>query len=403
MRENNQETSRRFICIIDKSVSAMDYNEEQECVRLLGFDLEAIDESETVELYTFDILSNEFYGVRSQKGNEYVKYFSSRFFTNELFSIISFELSSEGKSYFYKSYGNEEPVNISISKIGFQSYCYPNFKNHVLALSYVNNMTVTYRDVVSILHDKKFKLIAYSVGQGMCSLLHDGEIGYLLDAGAGKPVLRGNYQKKLINNDLQEDIKGLNSLSLILSHLDSDHFRIIRWDEDLLGKIDKIYIPSGVSWLDSKQKGIAKKVIAIDEINIKSPNLILNGVRTVPKASSSLKNDNEIICHLSLNNNQSMLYPGDYTYSKMKSDRNSLIPPMTACKFDFIVVPHHGDHDSQYCIPSPKCGDSVAFFSAGNHQSWNHPHSESVREHGIKGFNSLTNKFDPNIVRIKGY
>lgn len=50
-------------------------------------------------------------------------------------------------------------------------------------------------------YDDDFLLNAYTVGQGMCSLLHNGDVGYLLDAGAGTPVTRKNYLDKTISNE----------------------------------------------------------------------------------------------------------------------------------------------------------------------------------------------------------
>ncbi|MGU3847514.1 hypothetical protein ACVZHT_38915, partial [Vibrio diabolicus] len=76
------------------------------------------------------------------------------------------------------------------------------------------------------------------------------------------------------------DISKLDEIYLILSHLDSDHFRLIRWDSNILGKIKEIYIPLGLSWLDSKEKSINKKVRPIKELIVKSKNMALNCYRT---------------------------------------------------------------------------------------------------------------------------
>lgn len=401
----NESCFGQFICILDKAVTPMDYFEDQSCVRLLGFGLDNLGGSSTVELYTFDIFIDDFYSKKSKYGNKYVHRFAKDFFNGKSYILMRFNIDKESKSYFYKSYSEDDPVNITIESLYFLEHGtndYYNFNRYnSLALSYINDIDFTCTSNISISHCKEFELIVYSVGQGMCSLLHNGEEGYLLDAGAGKPVIRGNYQKKTIINELRHDITRLKKLSLILSHLDSDHFRIIRWDAQLLEKIKKIYIPSGFSWLDSKQSGFEKKVIAIKSISIKSPNMVLKGLRTKPQNSSHLKNDNELICYLTLNNDKHLLYPGDYTYSKIQSDKNPDIPPLILSNFDFVVVPHHGDHDSQYCIPSPQThSSSIAFFSAGNHSTWNHPHSESVDEHIKKGFNTLICRLNPNIEKI---
>ncbi len=392
-----------FICVLDKSSTSMDYLEGEICVRLLGFRKEQLISSSTLELYTFDILDEDFYAIKSRNGNLYVEGYFDKFKEGESYIELTFRRDESSDSYFYKSYSAEEPKKISIKSLYFHERDSDIFDEVHPAINNLIKQSTNNQSLVYIRHGNEFNLHVYSVGQGMCSLLHNGNEGYLLDAGAGTPVLRGNYQKNIFNNDLMDEIKNLDKVSLILSHLDSDHFRIIRWDGELLKKIEAIYIPSGLLWLDSAQNGIASKVRETNKIIIKSNNMILIGLRTKPANNSNLKNDNELICCLGFSGGNNFLFPGDYTYSKMRNDNNLAIRTVMKYKFEFVVVPHHGDSQSAYSIPSPSSQDSMAFFSAGNHRAWNHPVPESVDEHERKKYNSLMSENYPYISKVKSY
>ncbi|MCF5669256.1 hypothetical protein GIV47_30500, partial [Pseudomonas marginalis] len=73
-----------------------------------------------------------------------------------------------------------------------------------------------------------FVLESFHVGQGMCSIVHNGTWGMLLDMGAGKPVLRPKYPK--LSNDLHLVTDQLDEINLLISHFASDHWKIIACD-----------------------------------------------------------------------------------------------------------------------------------------------------------------------------
>lgn len=406
----------RVICIVDKGVYSLDYNEDWRAqdndynrediingVSFIGFEFDDLDENDKcIKLLSFEIPNSTLDNVKSQNGFKYVRRFLKQFIDGKSFAIITARYDEGSPSYFYPSYGIDAPQRIDVKSISFQSFINPNFNNCKVALPFIMDKIVSNNKNIHHKYEDDFRIIPYSVGQGMCSLLHNGKIGYLLDAGAGKPVLRDNYIKSNIINDLINDISDLDEVYLILSHLDSDHFRLIRWDGNILGKIKEIYIPFGLSWLDSKEKLINKKVRPIKELTVKSKNMALNCYRTEHPSASEKKNDNELITWIELNG-ENILYPGDYVYSSIDKDKNKNVSMMSKNDYEFICVPHHGDKESQYLIPSPSSESSVVYFSAGNHSSWKHPTPESVSEHKNKGFNTITFNNSRHIKRIMSY
>ncbi|RJX75721.1 hypothetical protein DZ860_03330 [Vibrio sinensis] len=406
----------RVICIVDKGVYSLDYNEDWRPqdnnynrediingVSFIGFEFDDLDENDKyVNLLSFEIANSTLDNVKYQNRFPYVRRFIQKFIDGKSFAILTARYDEDSPSYVYPSYGIDEPKRIVVESISFQSFRKPKFNNSKIALPFITDNIVSNKNVICHKYEDDFRIIPYSVGQGMCSLLHNGKIGYLLDAGAGKPVLRKDYINSIITNDLINDISKLDEIYLIISHLDSDHFRLIRWDSNILGKIKEIYIPFGLSWLDSKEKSINKKVRPIKELIVKSKNMALNCYRTEHPLASVKKNDNELITCIELNG-ENILYPGDYVYSSIGKDNNNNVSMLSKNDYEFICAPHHGDKESQYLIPSPSSDSSVVYFSAGNHIRWNHPNPESVSEHKSKGFNTITFNNSRDIKRITSY
>lgn len=394
-----------YFCILDKNDFILEYNDSEDDnikygISLIGFDIDNLKNNQKIiSLFSLDICHKDLNSVKSKKNNLYIPYFRDSFFRNHMFAILTTEPNPSGDSYKYLAYGNESISRFRIKSISFQQYNTPRFHNAEKVLNIVNKMPPQTKGDVNHKYDDDFLLNSYTVGQGMCSLLHNGDVGYLLDAGAGTPVTRKNYLDKKIINELSEDIKRLNKLYLILSHLDSDHFRIIRWDSTILSKIDTIFIPFNLPWIDSSEKSISGKVAAIKKLSVTSNNLALNAFRTEHYKKSAEKNDNELVTHIVLSDKH-ILFPGDYSYNKITKDKNSSISVLTQLKYHLLLVPHHGDKDSQYQIPPPQNDNSLAYFSAGNHKSWCHPNAESLDEHKLLGYNNRVDKTNPNITTI---
>ncbi|MDR7020215.1 hypothetical protein [Aeromonas salmonicida] len=404
MKSASSDASRYF-CLLDKNDFTLEYNDSDDDnikygISLVGFDIDNLkDNQEKISLFSIEVCHKDLNAVKSKKNNFYVPYFRDRFFRNHMFAILTIEPDPSGDSYKYVAYGNEPISRLRIKSISFQQYKAPLFNNAKTALDIVNKMPLQINEDVIHNYENDFSLKAYTVGQGMCSLLCDGDVGYLLDAGAGTPITRKNYIDKKIKNELSNDIDKLNKLYLILSHLDSDHFRIIRWDSTILSKIDTIFIPLNLKWVESNEKSISGKVAAINKLSVTSKNFILNAFRTEHYTSSAEKNDNELVTHLVLNNNN-ILYPGDYSYTKITKDKNTEISTLAELKYHLLLVPHHGDKDSQYKIPKPQNDSSLAYFSAGDHKSWCHPNTESLDEHKSLGYKNCVDNTNPDITEI---
>lgn len=394
----------RYFCILEQDNFMLDYNNSdikdiKYGLSLVGFNIDNLKRNqESITLFSLDICHKDFNAVRSKNKKKYISFFRDRFFRDRMFAILTVELDATGNSYQYLAYGNTSISRIKIKSISFQSYQDPRFNNIKTALSIVRKLPKQ-KKTIQHQYSDTFSLKVYTVGQGMCSLLCNGKVGYLLDAGAGTPVLRGNYQNKSIKNELSNDVSMLEELYLILSHLDSDHFRIIRWDSGILSKITTIFIPYHLKWIDSNETSILGKVKGIKKLSVTSPNLTLNTFRTEHHLNSTEKNDNELVTHLMLEN-KSILYPGDYTYDKIAKDSNDNTQSLQKLNYDLLIVPHHGDKESQYKIPNPKDDSSRAYFSAGNHASWRHPTPESLNEHELLGYKNLVKNKDSDITTI---
>ncbi|MCU7283270.1 hypothetical protein OC926_25895 [Pseudomonas peradeniyensis] len=239
-----------------------------------------------------------------------------------------------------------------------------------------------------------FVLESFHVGQGMCSLVHNGSWGMLLDMGAGKPVNRPKYPMLL--NGLHEATKSLKSLSLLLSHFDSDHWRMLAWDQKLRRKIEKIYVPSGDRPPVFNDVDIKGRVVQMDDAVVR---LAADTLLRVYRSSPS-KNDSNGQCLVATfyKGGKLALLPGDYAYQRFASDGNAGISKLLDEVYSAVVVPHHGDLASSKSVVDCVQG-SPAFFSAGTHQGYNHPTAASVEEHKNKKFKIVEDKAQKDIVR----
>jgi beta-lactamase superfamily II metal-dependent hydrolase len=360
------------------------------------------------ELKTFELNKEDFDEVKSSKGNLFVHSFKKQLFSNDRFAIITITENSYGKSTFYSAYDMGPPKKISVSSISFQKYDFPRFLYQQDVFGVLNNpfddKDLSIRKELS---SDDFELLVFGVGQGMCSLLRSKSLkfGILLDVGAGTPVKRDNYLKGSIRNDLLKEFKELDTVYLLLSHLDSDHFRLMMWCSVIQGKISEIYIPSGSAnnSLAFKHSSIFHKVKEVDSFKLLAGKYEVEATRTKPANSSIEKNDNELITKVKVNGGEKIfLFPGDYVYKKMISDGEVKINDLQKLNFDFVVAPHHGDNESGHSVPLAKIKkQSEVFFSAGDHAGYNHPTTYSIDAHNQAGFTKVSYLPNPNIEIVK--
>lgn len=220
----------------------------------------------------------------------------------------------------------------------------------------------------------------------MCSLLHGGGVGYLLDAGAGVPVRRGEYRSGVhvggrpFVNQLRSTIQNLNTVMAILSHPDSDHWRLLDWDSGLLSATSAVCLPAGQPALAFSAPAIKGKVVGLSNhsfsLNAKNS---LEVLRANP--SHSDRNGECLVAIVDCNGTFG-LAAGDYVYSRMLTDGNMNVVNLANRQYDAIIVPHHGDAASANNVPSPVVPHtSKAFFSAGTHAGYGHPTTNSINAH----------------------
>lgn len=231
--------------------------------------------------------------------------------------------------------------------------------------------TLTLNEEYSASAVTKWTLFAFHVGQGMCSLITDGENGVLLDVGAGTPVIRPRYLRETgFTNELKAMIKPLKILDLVLSHADQDHWRVLAWDTEIRNKIRHIFVPEGAKPLAFKDPTVIKKTIETGDFTIRlSSRSVLLIYRSQPDSSDD---NGECLVSIFENDGKRALVAGDYVYERFLTDRNPNIKRLHSLHFDAVVVPHHGDAASARQIVKANA-NAVAFFSAGDHKGYGHP------------------------------
>ena len=253
--------------------------------------------------------------------------------------------------------------------------------------------------VKSIVRDfnssRQWNLFAFHVGQGMCSLVTDGQNGILLDVGVGTPVVRPQYLHDTgFKNDLAAALQGLRTVDLVLSHADSDHWRLLAWDQLIRNKIRKIFVPDGAKPIAFQDPAVIKKTFESDDIFFSlSSNSTLRVLRSQPQ---QINDNSDCLLAVFESAGKRALIGGDYVYRHYKGDGHAVISTLHTLEFDALVVPHHGDAASAMNIVTARPG-AVAFFSAGTHQKYKHPKDASRRAHIQANFAEIC---DPKCVDI---
>lgn len=306
---------------------------------------------------------------------------------------------SRGKNYLYQTFSTDQPRFFEVVSLQ------PHEGPIIPPLPATHFTGVETQDIAedwpfgrSVPSNQKFIFDTFHVGQGMCSLVHDESQGILLDIGAGKPVTRDVYQQKLISNDLSALVSAMHSLLLVISHADSDHWRIMAWDPALLNRIDKIYAPSGAISLAMQDKAVNKKIHGLGDTTWH-----LSSSTTIRfwKSDPSFNDENgKCLVAVFDREGHQVLVPGDYVYKRFKSDANTGINTLHKSSYLAVVVPHHGDEASGQDVVPPAGVDAKAFFSAGTHQSWRHPTDYSLKAHEDANFKNISDPVQTNIVRV---
>jgi beta-lactamase superfamily II metal-dependent hydrolase len=251
---------------------------------------------------------------------------------------------------------------------------------------------------------RTWRLLSFHVGQGMCTLLTDGEQGVLLDAGAGTPILRPNYLHPASgwHNDLKTELSSLSVLDLVLSHADRDHWCLLAWDSNIRSKLRQIIVPKGAKSLALKDASVKKKVVASEGLAYV---LAGGGQLEVMRSEPTRKTDNTqclVALYQSDRERHRVMMSGDYVYKDMRKDTSAWVKALTLKTFTAVVVPHHGDEASALkVLPAASTEHAIAFFSAGDHDTWNHPNPASEQAHFLVGYAPVSDKHCSDIRSVQ--
>lgn len=370
-----------------------DYPPYRNCVRLIGVDRsafanESFNSPSGCKTYVIDIDWRDIaplhllglYGKWGRQGPLLID--QEEAFPSDLWFKVEYELVHEfSASYAYPAFQAADPSYI-----------------RVLNVSPVEGLSVapieaagTVASLPLIAEQARCSLTAFHVGQGMCSVFHGSRTGYILDAGAGTPVRRKQYLAGLHDdgkpfvNELGLLVSELTEASAIVSHPDSDHWRLLDWDAAVLAKVQNVFLPAGQPALAFSAPSVKPKVVGIEDhaFRLNSRNM-LDVRRSKPTASD--KNGECLVTVVQCEGRKGLL-PGDYVYERMASDSNAAIASMAGQRFDAVVVPHHGDEASAAHVVAPRHRlQSKAFFSAGTHTGYGHPTPVSVANHRRQDF-----------------
>lgn len=230
-----------------------------------------------------------------------------------------------------------------------------------------------------------YTLYGYEVGQGMSSLLHNGRDGFLFDAGAGKPIHKTPYQANALTRyDLRSTLSGL-QVEFFLSHGDSDHWRMLEWDQALRRTISAYVLPDGIRTISFFDKAVRHQTY---QLNCATPFVLgadsrLDIHRTAPPTRTS--NNDGLIAVFERDGRRALL-PGDCAYAEMYKDAS--VAALLQQDYAAINVPHHGAFESATHVPAA-ASRGLAFFSAGN--VYGHPRAEALAEHKAQGYAELQN------------
>lgn len=410
MDDMNLENEKIFYCLVDTAWAVKDYLQGGRCVRLIAvrqreFSSDSLNSGVTT--FTIDVDFWLFCGAisgieqwqmihRDVRGR--IEGLDSDPEVNSTWFCLELEYRPKERNYLYRTFSNDRPHYFKIVSLRAVTagpvLSPPSMLNFTLARARKLAAPWPFTPNPS---GKPFVFDTFHVGQGMCSLVHDGSNGILLDLGAGKPVTRPEYQSGTLHNDLRIAIAPLKHLVLVISHADSDHWRIMGWDPALLNDIDEIYAPNGAISLAMTDKAVKKKIHGLEDTTWH-----LNSTTTLHLwKSDPSHHDENGNCLVAVFNRagRRVLAPGDYVYKRFKSDTNTGINTLHAADYAAVVVPHHGDEASATHLVTAANG-AKAFFSAGTHKKWGHPTQLSLDEHASASFNNISHPTQADIIKV---
>lgn len=424
-----EDSARVFYCQIDTYLATKDYLRQGRCVRLIGVneaDYKRLADGPLgegvntlvldIDLWTF-ILKKEKSLLRLSKDERdaEIRRMEDGLKNDASWIKLTADLSKSALNYFYPAFSSEQPTYFSLTDV--QSSTAPALSGKATALAlatpagaqatavtledFKNESALARPEPQLAAIPSSLEFVAFHVGQGMCSMLYNKHCGVMFDAGAGKPITRKAYQGGKLTNDLKSLVAKLKKVPyVILSHFDHDHWRMLAWDNDLLKKVGTILVPDTVdlqgrnlAFFDVK---VVKRVKKVSDFWMPIDNVTdIYGYRSTPSTADS--NGECLVCKVRLDECLGLV-PGDYVCARMKCDKNPAIKDLVNSSYNAVIVPHHGDKESGEDIPD-SCPGGLAFFSAGNHQTWGHPSPISTANHELAGYKVVVDNTQSNIVK----
>ena len=415
---------KSFICQVETYLGTKEYARHGRCVRLIGIDIQeypALMDSQSEGVTTF-ILELDFweffmqeFGVRrwwkvAQLHGE-IDRLESELNSDRQWYHVELEVVTQSADYFYRTFSEDAPTYVGAKR--FQKVDITNFGGAGIAtagaLTMCSKSAPSHANLSQVGIDYltvprlggEYVFDAFHVGQGMCSLVHNEHVGLLLDAGAGKPVTRALYLDKVqpLQNNLRALVMPLKCVRMVASHTDYDHWKLLAWDPLLLDKIEKILVPDRTNHLLFKDQAIIDKCLGIQSATIILDN---NTSLTLHRAAPSyLDSNGDCLVAVFEREGQQVLAPGDYVYSRFKSDGTPAIQGLLVSSYEAVIVPHHGDKASADDVVTPASTHAKAFFSAGTHQGYKHPTDESRLAHNAAKFVEISHCNKAFILKIR--
>lgn len=392
-----------FIAQVDNYLARKDYQRGGRCVRFIAVYKDSIEfmfHENGVTTYTIDL---SYWDLLKKLSDNVMLSIDDGERNLSWFYIKGAIGGSKNSGYYYETFSDENPEFFKLLECRAIEQPVALGTNLAGGTEEVDDFIVKYVSESSVSNNTSWDFYSFHVGQGMCSLITNGITGVLLDAGAGKPVLRGNYLKNKythMKNDLWDLVGVLEEIDVIISHPDSDHWRMLAWDVRISNKVNKIFIPHNTKSITWKDKMIKRKIVNVSKrLFFINHNLFLYVLRSSPAKKTD--NTDCLICMFGNSNGGYILQSGDYVYSDMNTDAQPEIRNLLNLSYDAVVVPHHGDTASASAIFRPSGSHAKAFFSAGNHTGYGHPTSVSLHSHMLAGYSIISNNSLAYIKHVK--
>lgn len=305
-------------------------------------------------------------------------------FVNDGWVEIDVSESPRGTDYVYPLFSDDGFTRSTVQKI-IPHHSLSDFCN-LMALAPPGNVISHSFNLFPIPLHANYRYYGIYVGQGMTTCLQSdsrSDPTIFFDLGGGTPLLKQDYP--LIKGALHARLSAAENI-LILSHWDDDHWRLMCWDQVLMNKMRWLAPNTNISdplFRDHRiQQSLLSKALmlcASDFYGTVSHKMHFECFRHPNLKDKNYDGIYTILRRHETHGAVEALMTGDLPYRKVKA---ALGTSAFDHRFSSVVVPHHGDSESARHVPVPSPhARALAFFSAGDAQSYNHPRQASLDAH----------------------